>query len=54
MPAVRRLNFRLPKPKAKFPHLPNVRTTTRERGNDFHGWTIFLLTEVLALWMVKL
>ena len=41
MSAVPRLNFRLPKPKARYPHLPNVRTTTRERGNDFKGWTIF-------------
>ena len=40
MPAVPRLNFRLPKPKARYPHLPNVRTTTRERGNDFQGWAI--------------
>ena len=41
MPAVPRLNFRLPKPKARYPHLPNVRTTTRERGYDFHGWAIY-------------
>ena len=41
MPAVPRLNFRLPKPKARYPHLPNVRTTTRERGNDFQVWAIF-------------
>ena len=41
MPAVPRLNFRLPKPKARFPHLSNVRTTTRERGNDFQGWAIY-------------
>ena len=39
MPAVPRLNFRLPKPKARYPHLPNVRITTRERGNDFQGWS---------------
>ena len=38
MPAVPRLNFRLPKSKARYPHLSNVRTTTRERGNDFQGW----------------
>ena len=37
MPATPRLNFRLPKPKARYPHLPNVRTTTRERGNVFSG-----------------
>ena len=41
MPAVPRLNFRLPKSKARYPHLPNVRTTTRERGNDFQGWVIY-------------
>ena len=34
-------NFRLPKPKAGYPHLPNVRTTTHERGNDFQGWAIY-------------
>ena len=30
--------------EARYPHLPNVRTTptTRERGNDFHGWTIYI------------
>ena len=41
MPAVPRLNFRLPKPKARYRLLPNVRITTRERGNDFQGWAIF-------------
>ena len=40
MPAVPRLNFRLPRPKARYTHLPNVRTTTRERGNEFKGWAI--------------
>ena len=25
-------NFRLPKPQARYPHLPNARSTTRERG----------------------
>ena len=24
-----------------YPHLPNGRTTTRERGNDFQGWAIY-------------
>ena len=38
MPAVPRLNFRLPKSKARYPHFPNVRTTTRERGNDLQAW----------------
>ena len=41
MPAVARLNFRLPKPKARCPHLPNVRITTHERGNDFQGWATY-------------
>ena len=41
MPAVPRLNFRLAKPKARCPHLSNIRTTTRERGNDFQGWAIY-------------
>ena len=57
MPAVPRLTFRLPKPKARYPHLSNVRTTTRERGNDFQGWAIFsdgstrlIDGETLAAW----
>ena len=37
MPAVPRLNFRLPKPNDRYPHLPNVRTTTRKKGKDFQG-----------------
>ena len=41
MPAVPRRNFRLPKSKARYPHLPNIRTTTRERGNDFQVWAIY-------------
>ena len=52
MPAVLRLNFRLRKPKARYPHLPNVRITTRERGNDFQDGPS-IQTGVLALWMVK-
>ena len=34
-------SFRLPKPKARYPRLPNVRSSTRERGNDFRGWAIY-------------
>ena len=30
-----------PKPNARYPHLPNARSTTRERGNDYRGWAIF-------------
>ena len=41
MPAVPRLNFRLPKPRARQPHLPNVRITTRERVSDFQRWAIY-------------
>ena len=41
MPAVPRLNFRLPKPKARYLHLTNVHITTREGGNDFLGWAIY-------------
>ena len=41
MPAVPRKNFRLPMLKARYPHLPNARSTTRERGNDFKGWAIY-------------
>ena len=40
MSAVLHRNFRLPKPKARYPHLRNGRTTTRERGHDFQGWAI--------------
>ena len=39
-PAVQSPKFRLPSAKARHPHLANVRSTTRERGNDFQGWTI--------------
>ena len=38
MPGVPRLNFRLPKLKARYPYLPNDRPTTRTRGTDFRGW----------------
>ena len=27
--------------KARYPHLPNARATTLERGNDFQGWAIY-------------
>ena len=30
----------LPKSKARYPHLPDARSTTRERGNDFRGWAV--------------
>ena len=34
-------SFRLPKPKSRYPFLPNVRSITREEGNYYHGWAIF-------------
>ena len=40
LPGVPHQNFRLPKPKARYPHLPDARSITRERGNDFRGWAI--------------
>ena len=59
MPAVPRPNFRLPKPKARYPHLLNVRSITRERGNDYRGWAIYtdggtrvVNDETLAGWSV--
>ena len=41
MPAVPHQTFRLPQLKARYPYLPNARSTTRERGNDFRGWAIY-------------
>ena len=59
MPAVPRKKFRLPKPKARYRDLPNARSTTRERGNDFQGWAIcadgctrVVNGETLARWCV--
>ena len=40
MPAILEKKFRKPKPKARYPHLPNARSTTSERDNDFRGWAI--------------
>ena len=40
IPTALHSNFRLPAAKARYPHLHNVRTTTRERGN-FQGWAIY-------------
>ena len=53
IPAVPHQNFRLPKPKAGYPYLPNARFITRERGNEYRGWDIIQMV-VLALLMVKL
>ena len=40
IPVVVSQKFRLPAAKARYPHLPNIRTTTRDEGNDFQGWAI--------------
>ena len=40
LPMVPHQKFRLPTAKARYPHLPNARTTLRERGNDFQGWAV--------------
>ena len=39
--AIPHQKFRFPAAKAKYPHLPNSRTTTPEKGNDFHGWAVY-------------
>ena len=31
----------LPQLKARYPYLPDARSTTRERGNDFRGRAIY-------------
>ena len=41
IPAVFHQNFRLTKLKARYPYLPNARSITRERGNDYDGWAIY-------------
>ena len=33
--------FRLPAANARYLHLPSIRTTTRDKGNDFQGWAIY-------------
>ena len=52
LPGVPHKNFRLPKPKVRYPYLPNARSMTRERGNDYRGWAIY--SDGVALLMVKL
>ena len=34
-------SFRRPKPKSRYPYLPNDRSSTRELVNDYHGWAIY-------------
>ena len=41
MPAILGKIFRLPKPNAGYPYLPNARSTTRVGGNDFRGWATY-------------
>ena len=40
-PGVPHHTFRHPKPKSRYPYLPNDRSFTREPGNDYHGWAIY-------------
>ena len=40
-PGVPHHSFRLPKPKSRYPYLPNDRSITRARGNDYRGWAIY-------------
>ena len=39
MPAILGKQFRIPKPNARYPYLPNARSITRERRN-YRGWAI--------------
>ena len=41
LPGVPHRSFRLPKPKSRYPYLPNDRSITRELGNDYHGLAIY-------------
>ena len=41
IPAVPHHNFRHPKCKFRYPYLPNARSITRERGNDYRVWAIY-------------
>ena len=52
-------SFRLPKSKSRYPHLPDDRSLTSERGNRYHGWAIYtdggtriVDGEILAGWGV--
>ena len=35
------LPYKISSAKAKYPDLPNNRTTTRKKGDDFKGWAVF-------------
>ena len=41
IPAFQHQNFRPPKLEARYPYLPNARSITRERGNDYRGWALY-------------
>ena len=53
MPAVPHKIFRLPKPKARYPHLPNARSTTRVKEVMISRDGPFIQTGVRASRMVK-
>ena len=40
IPDVPHQNFGQPKPKSRYPYLPNARSITRERSNDYRWWAI--------------
>ena len=52
IPGVSHKNFRLPKPKARYPYLPNARSLTRKEAMIIVGG-IFIQMAILALLMVK-
>ena len=51
-PGVPHHTFRLPKPKSRYPFLPNDRSITSELGNDYHGRALKQMV-VLASLRVK-
>ena len=54
LPGVPHENFRLPKPKSRYPYLPNARFITREGGNDSRGWAIYTDGGIRGVGGVKL
>ena len=40
-PSAPHYSFRLPKPKARYPFLPNDRSLSKELGHDYCGWAIY-------------
>ena len=40
-PGVPHFAFRLPRPKTRYPFLPNDRSLSKELGHDFRGWAIY-------------